>query len=88
MEAWGSTCGVAAYAAAVVVRTLNLATRAGQWVALDVNDQVARAERTLSGLLAAIDAEGLEGLTACRAPRPDAPIDCGTVFSFEFSGAD
>ena len=88
MDAWGSTCGVAAYAAAVVVRTLNLANRAGQRVALDVNDQVARAERTLSGLLAAIDAEGLEGLTVCRAPWPDTPIDFGTVFSFEFSGAN
>jgi hypothetical protein len=72
---------------AVVVRTLDLANWVGRWVALDETDIVVRDEGTLAGLLDVVDADGLEGVQICRAPRPDDPIDFGNVFSFDFSGA-
>jgi len=60
-----------------MVRTLDLAKWAGRWVALDGDDQVARDAETLAGLMAILDADGIEGLSIMRAPAPGEPVVYG-----------
>ncbi len=60
-----------------MVRTLDLTSWAGRWVALDDHDNVARDAETLTELMAILDAEGVEGVSIMRAPVPGEPVVYG-----------
>lgn len=60
-----------------MVRTLDLTSWAGRWVALDGHDNVARDAETLMDLMAILDAEGVEGVSIMRAPVPGEPVVYG-----------
>lgn len=60
-----------------MVRTLDLVGWAGRWVALDEHDRVMRDAETLKGLMAVLEAEGIEGVSIMRAPVPGEPVMYG-----------
>ena len=60
-----------------MVRTLDLTSWAGHWVALDDHDNVACDAETLTDLMAILDAEGVEGVSIMRAPVPGEPVVYG-----------
>jgi hypothetical protein len=60
-----------------VVRTLDLTSWAGRWVALDDHDNVTRDAETLRDLMAILDAERVQGVSIMRAPVPGEPVVYG-----------
>jgi hypothetical protein len=60
-----------------MVRTLDLAEWAGQWVALDQNDVVVCDAETIDELLVLLKAACIEGASVVRAPVPGEPVVFG-----------